>query len=95
MNINKTEYSSNYLDFVWFLVIYAYRQNPTRKYLLAWLSSEPGLSACCTLWASKGPTTHVVHECIEEERKGEEGKGERERESKREEKQKKIVFPSY
>lgn len=37
-------------------IVIAYRQSPTRKYLLASLSSEPGLSACGilyrTLWGS-------------------------------------------
>lgn len=34
--------------------VVAYRQNPTRKYLLAWLSSEPGLSACDILYRTRG-----------------------------------------
>lgn len=34
--------------------VVAYRQNPTRKYLLAWLSSEPGLSACGILYRTRG-----------------------------------------
>lgn len=35
-------------------VVAAYRQSPTRKYLLAWLSSEPGLSACGILYRTRG-----------------------------------------
>lgn len=36
------------------VVVVAYRQSPTRKYLLAWLSSEPGLSACGILYRTRG-----------------------------------------
>jgi len=36
------------------VVVIAYRQSPTRKYLLAWLSSEPGLSACGILYRTRG-----------------------------------------
>lgn len=36
------------------VVVVAYRRSPTRKYLLAWLSSEPGLSACGILYRTRG-----------------------------------------